>query len=38
VPALGENDTAGETGNAGTHDCYPMLHSNHLRAMDRSVI
>jgi hypothetical protein len=38
VPALSENGTAGEAGNASTHDCYSMLHWNHLRAMDRSVI
>jgi hypothetical protein len=38
MSTLGENDAAGETGDAGTDDCYSMLHWNHLRAMDRGVI
>jgi hypothetical protein len=38
MSTLGENDTASETGDAGTDDCYSMLHRNHLRAMERGVI
>ncbi|KAF5407751.1 MAG: hypothetical protein Udaeo2_21140 [Candidatus Udaeobacter sp.] len=35
---FGENDTAGETRDAGTDDRRPMLHWNHLRALGRRVI